>query len=374
MSGGDGRGPGNTGLGHNGGQPSGNINGSSGNNGNGGNGGNEPNIIAFGRPDPVSGGMGITITSGPTGYDTNPKGGNGDSGSGRDPKYVANVRGWHVGGANTGSLSSPAASKIRSSADNTFISVSFGKEKYQVTYNSKTNKYSSLHVEGGASKKEELMHDQAITVAQLFIINESEKDSLATISGVIIDSSKDISEKLGERYRNVANDIANNIKNFQGKKIRSYNDALNTLNKISSNPNMKISSADKTALANAIKSINAKALADRFSGVVKGLTVADWAIKIEKVGEKTIEGINTGNWSPLVLEVEAMILSGVVQSLAIGVVTAILTYVASIIAVAPIAIAAISFAAIISIAIAVSYIDADKAENFNNTIAEMFKK
>ncbi|ECG1392632.1 hypothetical protein CFSAN000557_27005, partial [Salmonella enterica subsp. houtenae str. CFSAN000557] len=39
MSGGDGRGPGNTGLGHNGGKPSGNVNGSSGNGGHTGNSG-----------------------------------------------------------------------------------------------------------------------------------------------------------------------------------------------------------------------------------------------------------------------------------------------------------------------------------------------
>ncbi|EHW1683184.1 S-type pyocin domain-containing protein [Salmonella enterica] len=43
MSGGDGRGPGNTGLGHNGGQPSGNVNGTSGNGGPSSGGGNNPN-------------------------------------------------------------------------------------------------------------------------------------------------------------------------------------------------------------------------------------------------------------------------------------------------------------------------------------------
>lgn len=47
MSGGDGRGPGNTGLGHNGGKPSGNVNGSSGNGGHTGNGGRTDTINGF---------------------------------------------------------------------------------------------------------------------------------------------------------------------------------------------------------------------------------------------------------------------------------------------------------------------------------------
>ncbi|AVG03149.1 hypothetical protein AL516_01250 (plasmid) [Klebsiella pneumoniae] len=64
MSGGDGRGPGNSGLGHNGGQASGNVNGTSGKGGPSSGGGTDPNSGRAGVRRIHLTGIFITITRG----------------------------------------------------------------------------------------------------------------------------------------------------------------------------------------------------------------------------------------------------------------------------------------------------------------------
>ncbi|AXZ61972.1 hypothetical protein AM425_27335 (plasmid) [Klebsiella pneumoniae] len=56
------------------------------------------------------------------------------------------------------------------------------------------------------------------------------------------------------------------IKNFQGKKLRSFNDAMASINELANNPKMKLSQADKTVVSNALKQMDLSALADDSKG------------------------------------------------------------------------------------------------------------
>jgi hypothetical protein len=47
-------------------------------------------------------------------------------------------------------------------------------------------------------------------------------------------------------------------------------------------------------------------------------------MKAEKVRQKSIEGYRTGNWGPLMMEVESWVVSGIVSSVALGVFSATL--------------------------------------------------
>ncbi|ASQ15691.1 colicin-like pore-forming protein [Enterobacter cloacae] len=82
---------------------------------------------------------------------------------------------------------------------------------------------------------------------------------------------------------------------------------------------MKVYQADKDALINAWKSLNADDMASKLGNLSWAFKVADVAMKVEKVREKSIEGYETGNWGPLMLEVESWVLSGMASAVALGI-------------------------------------------------------
>ncbi|HAK1938988.1 TPA: colicin [Salmonella enterica] len=102
MSGGDGRGPGNTGLGHNGGKPSGNVNGTSGNGGSSSGGGNNPNSGPGWGTSHVPGGP--NTPGGRDIHNYNP----GEFGGGDKPGGSGGNSGNHDGGSGHGQPSAAA--------------------------------------------------------------------------------------------------------------------------------------------------------------------------------------------------------------------------------------------------------------------------
>ncbi|MEY1239762.1 colicin-like pore-forming protein, partial [Providencia manganoxydans] len=158
------------------------------------------------------------------------------------------------------------------------------------------------------------------------------------------------------------------VRNFQGKKIRNLNDALKDLDKVLKNPNFKVSKQDSAAIANAVKYIDSKTLSDNFHRLGKAFKVLDVSLKIEKIREKTVEGFNTGNWNPLMLELEAMILSGYVAGVALSITLGTISTIASILAIGTLPVALASIAAIILISYMSSLIDADLVDKINKTL------
>ncbi|MEQ5315551.1 colicin-like pore-forming protein [Providencia vermicola] len=134
------------------------------------------------------------------------------------------------------------------------------------------------------------------------------------------------------------------------------------------NPNFKVSKQDRNAIANATKQIHAKTLSDNFYRLGKAFKVLDVGLKIEKVWEKTAEGFETGNWKPLMLEVEAMILSGYTASLALSITFSTISSIASILALGTLPVALASIAAIILISYLSSLIDASLVDKINHEL------
>lgn len=85
----------------------------------------------------------------------------------------------------------------------------------------------------------------------------------------------------------------------------------------------------------------------------------------EKLREKTAVGFETGNWQPLMLELEAMVLSGYAIGIAMGVFSSILLTIASVLSL-PAASAIIG--AIILTSIVTSFIDAELADKINKNL------
>ncbi|WP_447889252.1 colicin-like pore-forming protein [Serratia fonticola] len=192
---------------------------------------------------------------------------------------------------------------------------------------------------------------------------KAEKAFLLNISTIVSSSAEGISKRLGKNYQLAADEIANNIKNFQGKRIRNFNDAMASLNKIMSTPGMKINKGDRDALIHAWRYTNVNDMANKLSNFGQFFKVADLVIKADKIREKSIEGYESGNWKPLMLEVEGMVLSGVASSVALAIVTGILSLFSM--SVLPV------IAAILVISIASSFIGASLAETLNNKIIDL---
>ncbi|EOM2808276.1 MULTISPECIES: colicin-like pore-forming protein [Serratia] len=191
-----------------------------------------------------------------------------------------------------------------------------------------------------------------------------EKDALMKTSELVAAAGEKVGEHLGDKYKAVAKQIADDIKNFQGKKLRSFDDAMASLNKITLNPAMKINKADKEAIVNAWKHVNATDTANKLGNLARAFKVADVALKVEKVREKSIEGYETGNWKPLMLEVESWVLSGVATAAALGLLGLIL----SAVPITGLPLTALTILGIITISYLSSLIDDKIAEKINNEI------
>ena len=147
---------------------------------------------------------------------------------------------------------------------------------------------------------------------------KAELEALLKASEVIADVGNKLSEYLGEEYKSLASEISGNVKNFQGKTIRTHEQAMAALNSVMKNPYLKIKKDDRDALINAWKSLNANDMANKLGNLGKVFKGADVVMKIEKVRQKSIEGYETGNWEPLMLEVESWILGGIASGIALA--------------------------------------------------------
>ncbi|WP_249826448.1 colicin-like pore-forming protein [Escherichia coli] len=150
-----------------------------------------------------------------------------------------------------------------------------------------------------------------------------EKAVLTKASEIIISVGDKTGEYLGEKYKALSCEIADNIKNFQGKTIRSYDEAMASINKLMANPDLKINAADRDAIVNAWKAFDAEDMGNKFAALGKTFKAADYVMKANNVREKSIEGYQTGNWGPLMREVESWVISGIASAVALSFFSAI---------------------------------------------------
>jgi len=153
---------------------------------------------------------------------------------------------------------------------------------------------------------------------------DADNEVLVKASEVIISVGDQAGAYLGDKYKVLAREIAGNIRNFQGKRIRSYEQAMAALNRLMANPGLRINAADRVAIINAWRAFNANDMGNKFAALGKTFRVADYAMKANNVREKSIQGYETGNWGPLMREVESWVIGGIASSVAISIFSATL--------------------------------------------------
>ncbi|MGK3130510.1 colicin-like pore-forming protein [Pantoea sp. C8B4] len=254
-------------------------------------------------------------------------------------------------------------------------------QAYQNAYSQMPDKIWKSFYSGGSNGhdyKKQIGNSAKVTMAELIpaVSNDinknlnrnkesSTQELLDKTSDMIITLGDKISASLSINYKNLSNDISSNIRNFRGKSIRNINDAMSSLNKIFTNPDLKVNQSDKEAINNALKAVNAQTISNNLSNLSKGFQVLDFVQKIKNVIVKVNTGLETGNWYPLMLEVESWVISGVAASIALGIFSATLAQLGLIVG---IPITAIALFGILIAAFISSLIDDALIQKLNNEI------
>ncbi|MED8863030.1 pore-forming bacteriocin colicin R [Escherichia coli] len=192
-----------------------------------------------------------------------------------------------------------------------------------------------------------------------------EKAVLTKASEIIISVGDKAGGYLGDKYKVLSREIADNIKNFQGKTIRSYDEAMASVNKLMANPDLKINAADRDAIVNAWKAFDAEDMGNKFAALGKTFKAADYVMKANNVREKSIEGYQTGNWGPLMLEIESWVLSGIASAVALSFFS---VAVGSLFITAGVSVTAVGLMGIIFAGFIGALIDDDFVDKLNNEI------
>lgn len=224
------------------------------------------------------------------------------------------------------------------------VAARIGRQGAAPDYNIFKERYKSL----AAAYEAKLLEVQ---IAVLTAHAEDYKDAVSFLA----DTNEQILKKYGSNMSKISQDLQTNI---SGKKIRSYAEAMATFEKIKANPNIKLNAKDTQAVVDALNALDKASFADNVSRLGKAFGVAGKIVQAETIREKAVYGFKTGDWKPLMLEVEAMAIGTLVATAAGAVLAAILGLISipAIIAVPAVA---------ILMALVASSIDASKADELN---------
>ncbi|WP_336354611.1 colicin-like pore-forming protein [Pseudomonas granadensis] len=179
----------------------------------------------------------------------------------------------------------------------------------------------------------------------------------------VADANQYIFEKYGANLHQVVMDLQ---KDITGKKIRNYNEAMQTFEKVRSNPHAKLSPQDTRAVVEALNALDKATYMDHVNRLAKGFGVAGKMVQAHSVVDKTVTGFKDGNWKPLMLELESIAVGmGAGAALA-----ALVPMINPGVAASAIGIIAVG----LIIALIASLLDAKNVEKINDLILDQFAK
>lgn len=300
MSGGDGRDQGNTGLGHNGGKPSGNINGSSGSsnsNSNNNNGG----IPTHGLPGDNNNIMhAIPNTGNEIHWGGGGNSGDGNSNTGSNDTVSGTATYWNQ-------LSPTAFSnkKLAPIINKMEVAFSGGIATYILYW--------------GPSKIKIVVHnDNPATMDIQYLSWKGPKERSAqtakeyvtdfidfkTASSMIISFYSTLGAKYGEKLQLQAQSLA---REAQGKKLRNHRQAMNAFNKYQGNLNKKFGVADRNAISKSLESLDKNAMAKNIKYYAKILGYVGVTIDFADFTRELANGFRTGNWDKAIIKGESIV-------------------------------------------------------------------
>lgn len=132
--------------------------------------------------------------------------------------------------------------------------------------------------------------------------DQKKKDYIDSLNFVTA-MNENILKTHGANMSKVALDFQANI---SGKNIRNFKDAMATFEKVRANPKAKLNTKDTNAIINALNALDKATFADNVSRLGKAFGVVGKISQATAIGEAAVTGFQTGDWKPLMLELEAM--------------------------------------------------------------------
>ncbi|EKN4689907.1 colicin-like pore-forming protein [Yersinia ruckeri] len=112
-----------------------------------------------------------------------------------------------------------------------------------------------------------------------------------------------VTEKYGEQSAKIARELADAAK---GKQIRSVDEALKAFDKYKDVLNKKFSVKDREAIAKALKSVDRKLMAKNLAKFSKAFGLVGKAVDGVDVVKEINNGMDTGDWRPLLIKLETL--------------------------------------------------------------------
>ncbi|MEE1888481.1 colicin-like pore-forming protein [Pseudomonas carassii] len=176
------------------------------------------------------------------------------------------------------------------------------------------------------------------------------------------DIGKEISSRYGERVSQAARDLQ---KDISGKRVRSYQDALKTFEKMSSNPGWKLNAKDAAAVSQALRALDKATLGDNMTRLGKAFGVTGGVIQAQGLVDAAATGFQTGEWKPFLLEMESAVVGKIAGSAA----GAMLGITLGLLGVTLAGSAALIVGGVL-VGLASSYFDPEKVDQINNWVLD----
>ena len=132
---------------------------------------------------------------------------------------------------------------------------------------------------------------------------EDEFSQVKTAVKFTADFYKEIFKVHGEKAEQLAKALADQAK---GKKIRNADDAVKAWQKRKANPDKKINSRDRAAIAKWLESVDVTAAAENFKRFSKGMGYTSQFIDLANWSSSLYNAIQTGDWRPFFVKTETI--------------------------------------------------------------------
>lgn len=157
---------------------------------------------------------------------------------------------------------------------------------------------------GKSITKEIVLQDERIKAAENDVIKEEDEFSLVkTAVKFTADFYKEVFKMYGEKAEQLAKALAEQAK---GKKIRNADDAVKAWEKHRANPDKKINSQDRTAIAKWLESVDVKVAAENFKLFSKGMGYTSKFIDLANWSTSLYNAIQTDDWRPFFVKTETI--------------------------------------------------------------------
>lgn len=157
---------------------------------------------------------------------------------------------------------------------------------------------------GKSITKEIVLQDERIKAAENDVIKEEDEFSqVKTAVKFTADFYKEVFKMYGEKAERLAKMLAEQAK---GKIIRNADDAAKSWEKHRANPDKKINSQDRAAIAKWLESADVKVAAENFKRFSKGMGYTSKFIDLANWSTSLYNAIQTGDWRPFFVKKETI--------------------------------------------------------------------